>query len=145
MPPPRDRSRLWILLLAAPATLALLLWWARMVAAGAVGEQAVLERPEGEEVVLSLLEVISIEGPEDYVLGHGALRVPVRGPTEHLVVGSEVTVGGVVQQGHVRASWVEPAPGRPAKHLLGIVGLVLGLSLMTSVVRASPAGLVLRG
>jgi hypothetical protein len=141
----RDRSRLLILLLALPATLGLLLWWARMVQSGAVGELSVLERPEGEEVVLSLLEVLSIEGPEDYVLGHGALRVPVRGPTEHLVLGSEVTVGGVVEGGRVRASWVEPAPGRPAKHMLGIVGLLLGFGLMAGGVRPSREGLVLRG
>jgi hypothetical protein len=141
----RDRSRLLILLLAAPATTGLLLWWASMVQSGAVGELSVLDRAPGEEVVLSLLEVLSIEGPEDYVLGHGALRVPVRGPTEHLRVGTEVTVGGVVEEGWVRASWVEPAPGRPAKHALGILGLLVGFLLMAGVVRPSREGLVLRG
>lgn len=144
VPSPRDRSRLPLLLGASLGTILLLLWWGRGVREGTVGQLQVLDRPEGTEVVLSLLRVISIE-EEGYVVGQGTLRVPVRGPTEHLRVGEEITVGGRVEGDAVRASWVEPAPGRPAKRALGLLGLAIAGGLLLASVKPTRRGLLLRG
>src|SRR5262245_31159786 len=85
----------------AACLLGLMIWWARMTEAGRIGSVAVLDRPAGSEVVLSLLTVLSIDDPHHYVLGHAALRIPVEGDSGGLVVGEEVTVGGTVEGGFV--------------------------------------------
>lgn len=120
-------------------------WWAVGVDGGEIGQLRVTERPDGAEVVLSLLEVRAIEGPGRYVLGRGQLRVPVHGPTDALRPGEELTVGGVMRGGEVVEAWRAPAPDRPAKKALGLLGLALGAALAGVALRPVPGGLALRG
>ncbi|MEQ1508391.1 MAG: hypothetical protein ABMB14_39540 [Myxococcota bacterium] len=127
------------------AILALMGWWIGRTADGAIGAIQAVDQAPGTPVVLSLLTVIAIDGPEAYTVGHAALRIPVVGPTDALVVGSEVTVGGVVEPGRIRASWVEPAPSRPAKRRLGLAGLSVAALLAVGAVRIRPGGLAIRG
>jgi hypothetical protein len=123
----------------------LMVWWIRELDSGEIGAIDVLSEPAGSEVVLSLLRVISVEGPERYVVGHAALRIPIAAPSAERVVGEEVTIGGVVEGDHVRAAWVEPAPDRPLKYRLGLAGLALAAVLFVGATRVTRRGLVLRG
>lgn len=140
-----DRHR-WrsasVLLIGVVATFA---WWWSAAAAGRIGSVGVLDHPPGSEVVLSLLTVLEVAGPDRYVVGNAALRVPVAGPTASRVVGEEVTVGGVVEAGLVRERWVKQAPGRPAKRLLGLLGLAAGAVSWWAGARPTRGGWVLRG
>jgi hypothetical protein len=140
-----DRVRPVVALMSALGALALMMWWGMGTAAGEIGAVRVLDRPPGTSVVLSLLTVLSIDGPDQYVLGHAALRIPVVGPTAERVVGEEITIGGVVEEGRVRELWAETAPGRPEKRRLGLLGLAAAAALLGSAVRVERGGLALRG
>ncbi len=122
-----------------------LAWWGWASDAGRIGHARVLERPEGTEVVLSLLRVMSVEGERRYVVGSATLRVPVEGPTDGLVPGVEVTVGGVVRGDHVEERWRELATGRAAKKALGFAGLGLAGLVALLTLRLERGGLAVRG
>jgi hypothetical protein len=126
------------------AILAVMAWWLGATADGRVGATATLDEPVGTEVVVSLLTVLRIDGPNAYVLGNATLEVPVVGPTAGLSVGEDVTVGGTVAAGHVRARWLEHAPDRRAKKRLGVLGLAAAGGLALAGVRPTRAGLVIR-
>ena len=145
MPRLFDLSRLMLLLGPGLTTIVFMGWWGMQVSEGTVGDQGVLGHAPGETIVLSLLRVISIDGPSSYTVGQGSLVVPIEGPTGRLAVGAEVTIGGVVQEGSVRASFVQTAPGRPKKRALGLVGLALGGALFAASVRPSAGGLRIYG
>lgn len=120
-------------------------WWGAGTARGAIGAGGVREQPDGTEVVLSLLRVESIPSADRMVVGHAALHIPVEVNTAGRTVGEEVTVGGVVHDGVVRATWVQTAPARPYKLALGVAGLAIGAGLWAGSVRRTPSGFVLRG
>jgi len=103
---------------------------------------------EGREVVLSLVRVAEIHGPAHYAVEKGALRFEVRGPTAELLVGSEVSIGGVWRgaQGGLEQTWVEDrTDGRRGKRWLGGVGLLLVFGVFGTSVRWTREGLALRG
>jgi hypothetical protein len=126
------------------AIFAAMAWWARATASGAVGATATLDAPIGSEVVLSLVTVLRLGGPRAYVVGNATLEVPVIGPTAGLVRGEDVTVGGIVEAGHVRARWLEHAPDRRAKKGLGLLGLAASALIAAGSVRVAPGGLAIR-
>jgi hypothetical protein len=134
-----------MLVAALAGLLAVMGWWMAATARGEVGAFAVLDAPPGTEVVLSLLTVVSVDGPDRYTVGHAALHIPVVGPTTGIAPGREITLGGVVEAGHVRAAWVQPAPARRAKKGLGLAGLALGAALAAGSVRIGRSGLSIRG
>ena len=140
-----DRARPAVLLAALAGIGWVMAWCVDATASGRLGVQNVLDEPVGTEVVLSLLAVRSIDGPDTCTVGHAALRIPVVVPTDTLAVGSEVTIGGVVEDGFVRAMWVEDAPARPAKRLLGLVGLGVAGAVFAGGVRVGRGGLAVRG
>lgn len=140
-----DRARPVVVPVLLGALALLLVWWARATADGRVGIARVLDAPAGTAVVLSLLAVRSVDGPDRYVVGRGPLEIPVAGSTVGIVVGEELTVGGIVADGHVVERWRAPAPARPAKKALGIAGLLLAGGVLSLGVRATPRGLATRG
>jgi hypothetical protein len=119
-------------------------WWMGATADGRVGATATLASPVGTDVVLSLLTVLRIEGPSAYVVGNATLEIPVVGPTAGISVGEDVTVGATVEQGHVRARWLEHAPDRRAKKRLGILGLGTAAAIGGAAVRLTRGGAVIR-
>lgn len=133
-----DRARPTMALALLAALALLCAWWVRATADGRIGNFRVLDEPLGTDVVLSLQRVLSVDGPDRYVVGNAAVRIPVQGPTAGLVVGEEVTVGGVVGSGAVVAAWTREAPARPAKRALGLAGLALGCGVFALGVRGRP-------
>lgn len=140
-----DRARPAVLLAALAGIGWVMAWCVGATSSGRLGVTTVLDEPVGTEVVLSLVAVRTIEGPDTCTVGHAALRIPVVVPTDTLTVGSEVTIGGVVEDGFVRAQWVEDAPARPAKRLLGLVGLGVAGVVFAGAVRVDRGGLSVRG
>jgi hypothetical protein len=140
-----DRSRAVSIPVLLVAIALLLAWWVRATADGRVGVLRILDEPPGSEVVLSLLRVRSIDGPDRYVVGKASTSIPVVGTSAGLRVGEELTVGGVVGEGFVEERWRAPAPARPAKKALGVAGLLIAAVVLGVGVRRSPEGLVPRG
>jgi hypothetical protein len=140
-----DRARPIVLLVALAGILWVMLWFADATATGRLGVVTVLDEPVGSDVVLSLVGVRSLDGPDRYTVGHAALQIPVVGPTEGLRAGEDVTIGGVVDDGFIRARWVEHAPARPAKRRLGLIGLGVAGVVFLGAVRVGRGGLAVRG
>lgn len=140
-----DRRRPWVAAASVAGCLYMMGWWNAGTARGAIGATGVTDQPDGTEVVLSLLRVEAIPAPGELVVGHAALHIPVRADTSARTVGEEITIGGVVQGGVVRAAWIETAPQRPLKHALGVVGLIVGAALWVASVRWTSSGFALRG
>lgn len=142
------------LALALICGLTLLLMAGQFVYAHTVGNQGyrgyIEGRPEldGTEVVLSLMQVSAIQDANHYQLMEGGVVLNVEGPTQDLVVGHDVTVGGRYDASTrtTHAEWVEQrGAGRVAKMWLGILGVFLSLVLVAMSVRPAPGGLVIRG
>lgn len=97
----------------------------------------------GEQLVLPLQRVIAIDGPDTYQVGRVEGRMAVRGPSQGLAVGEEITVGGLRTSEGLVAEFVEHHPWRPWKRRLGLVGIVIvgGLLLAAFAVRRTPAGM----
>ncbi|MCA9493717.1 MAG: hypothetical protein KC621_27480 [Myxococcales bacterium] len=127
------------------AIVALLAWWGWATDQGWIGNVRVLDRPEGEPVVLSLLTVLEVADAEHYVVGNSSLAVPVAGSSAGLSPGLEVTVGGTVREGYVEEGWHEIATGRAGKKRLGFVGLALVGLIVAGTVRGTRQGLAIRG
>ena len=140
-----DRARPAVLLVAVAGIVGIMAWCVHATATGRLGVASVLDEPLGSEVVLSLVAVRAIEGPDRCIVGHAALEIPVVGPTDGLGVGEEVTIGGVVEDGFVRSRWIEDAPARPAKRRLGLVGLGIAGAVFLGSVRPGRGGLAVRG
>lgn len=141
------RGRLAYLGVAGAAMAASMVWWGWAATTGRTGLVAVLAQPPGTDVVLSLVTVRAIDGPDRYTVGHAALAIPVIGPVDGLTVGEELTVGGSVGAGAVVASWIAPAPDRTRKKRLGLTGIAVGAALAFASLRYDRArrGLMLRG
>lgn len=102
----------------------------------------------GAEVVISLKRVVSIEGPNHFTMDNASLTLSIEGPTDGLLVGEEVSVGGIYDAPSktIRSQWIEHrAEGRAAKRLLGVAGLFLTGCMVLLTVRRDPDGWVLRG
>jgi hypothetical protein len=140
-----DRARPFVLLAALAGIGWVMAWCVGATSDGKLGTLTVLDEPIGTEVVLSLVAVRSIDGPDTCTVGHAALQIPVVVPTDLLRLGTEVTIGGVVEDWFVRARWVEDAPGRPAKRRLGLIGLAVAGTLFAGSVRPGRGGLAVRG
>lgn len=140
-----DRARPAVLLVALAGIGWVMAWCVGATSTGRLGATTVLDEPVGTEVVLSLVAVRSIDGPDTATVGHAALQIPIVAPTDTLVVGTEVTIGGVVEDGFVRARWVEDAPARPAKRRLGLVGLAVAGVAFVGSVRWGRGGFAVRG
>ncbi|MCB9689458.1 MAG: hypothetical protein H6735_30755 [Alphaproteobacteria bacterium] len=123
----------------------LLGWWGWATGQGWIGNVRVLDRPQGDEVVLSLLTVLEVPDADHYVVGNSSLAVPVQGASTGLHPGQDVTVGGTVRDGYVEAAWHEVAPGRTGKKRLGFVGLALVGLVVAGTLRVTRRGLELRG
>lgn len=140
-----DAHRVPVAVASALGAACMMIWWGWASDRGAIGAVAVLDRPLGERVVLSLLRVEAITPPDRLVVGHADLHVPVRADVTGRVLGEEITIGGVVERDEVRAEWIEAAPHRPAKHALGILGLAVAGALWVGATRVTRDGLALRG
>lgn len=88
------------------------------------------DQHDGDELVLSIFRVDEVVDGEGYIVEKGFLYVPIRGPTDGLVVGQEISVGGAFQADDlvVVEDWREIHHWRKAKKALGVAGLaVIGL------------------
>lgn len=140
-----DRRRPVLAALLVVCAVVLVGWWIRAIDLGRLGDQRVLASPDGTTVVLSLLRVRSIVGPDRFVVGSATLDVPIEGPTADLVVGQELYIGGTVVDGRVVQAWREGAPNRPAKWAFGLLGVAAAALLAVGAVTPTRAGLVVRG
>lgn len=125
-------------------------WWTACIQDGRVGNAGLVMRSEahhGEQVVLTLARVVDVQGPDRWRVAEGDLHLDVLGPSLGRREGEELTVIGRwdAQQHAIVAQEVHPAPGRNAKKLLGIAGLVALAWMLPHWVRPGPGGLVLRG
>ncbi len=115
-------------------------WWSWLQYDGRVGYEVMMKRPaslDGQEVTLSLMEVTAITDANHYDVKKGGVHLEVRGPTAGLVVGEEVSVGGVF---HASGRWVDEgwradAPLRPWKKRFGYVGLIVIAGLVAFGIR----------
>jgi len=105
-------------------------WWSWQVHDGRIGDNRFMKRPQtldGQDVVLSLVEVTAVQGADRYEVEKGTLHLTVLGPTEALTVGEEVSVGGQFSAGpmEVEERWRVGGELRPWKRRLGVLGLLL--------------------
>jgi len=125
-------------------------WWAGLVQDGTIGNAGLILRSEerdGDRVVLSLVRVLEIRGPERWRVAEGDLELDVIGPAAERRAGEELTVVGRwdAERRAVVAAEVHPAPGRRAKKWLGVAGLVALAALLPLWIRPSRGGLRLDG
>ncbi len=122
-----DRHRLPVALAVVVFLVATSLYWVWMVVTLQVGDWHAIQHPRahpGEEIVLSLWDVTSVDGPGAYHLGKSGHEVAVAGPTAGLAVGDSLSVGVEIgPAGDFTQQWLEPHPARPAKKWAGIVSL----------------------
>ncbi len=138
-----SRSRVAALVVLLVLLAALVDSWARAVRTGLAGP--VTSAEEGDIVTVSLFEVAWIRPPDHYGLRRNGRVLVVEGPTPGLVVGEEITVRGVVSEGHLVEQWRAVAPRRRAKKWLGGLGLLLTVGVAVATIRVTPRGLALRG
>lgn len=125
-------------------------WWAGLVQDGTIGNAGLVLDPharDGDRVVLSLVRVLEVQGPERWRVAEGDLHLDVIGASVGRRVGEELTVVGRWDAGRcaVVAEEVHPAPGRRGKKLLGIAGIAALVALLPLWMRPTREGLTLRG
>jgi len=129
-----NRSRRWVAGVLGILLVLLCAWWSWLVHDGRIGDNRFMKRPgslDGQEVVLSLVEVIALHAPDRYEVEKGSLHLSVSGPTAGLSVGEEIYVGGVfsAERGEVAEQWRAHGTLRPWKRRLGLLGLVVAGAL----------------
>ena len=127
------------------AVLLLMAQWDAATLRGDVGYLRLRQPPEGWSGTIPLAEVIEIQPPSAYVLRKSSVRIEVLGPTAGLEVGQEWSVRGTFRGGRLVQAWRAPAPDRPAKKRLGILGLAITGAVLVVSVRPVSGGLALRG
>jgi hypothetical protein len=140
----------WFGLASAGTLGALVVWWCVLHAYGwhdygvEVGSAGI----DGERVVLSLVRVVAIDGPQGFDVEKGSDTVRVLGPSSGMAVGDELSVGGVwrVEAHAVESAWIEQhTEGRRAKRLLGGLGMLMAMGAWLWVVGGRPGSWRLRG
>ena len=105
-------------------------WWSWLQVDGRVGTSRLMKRPEtldGQQIVLSLVEVIAVHGSDHYEVEKGTTQLDITGATAGLEIGEEGSIGGVFHASEMRLDedWRVRAMLRPWKRGLGILGLLL--------------------
>lgn len=122
-----DRYRLPVALVTAGLLLATSLYWVWLLTTLQVGDWHAIVHPtahSGEEIVLSLWDVTSVDGPNRYHLAKSGHEVEVVGPTAGLGVGDSVSVEVEIgSTGAMTEHWREAHPRRAAKKWAGILSL----------------------
>ena len=131
------RSLLALVLLVAVATS-----WTMWASTGEMTPEREYER-QGE-ALLSLFQVQRIDA-DHAVLTKGGRRFLVEGLPADVVVGEELSVGAIPQDGVWQARWVTRHPLRPAKRVLGFVGLFVTAGLLAVSVRIRDRRVWFRG
>jgi len=125
-----NRNRMAVTPILMLLLAALMGWWSWLQHDGRVGYHRMTKRPlsmDGQQVVLSLVEVIAINGADLYEVEQGSAHFEVRGPTAGLVLGEEVSVGGLFHASGARVdeAWRTHGTLRPWKRRFGYMGLVV--------------------
>ena len=145
-----DRYRAGMVPLLTLFLIALMGWWSWLQHDGQIGFSRMMKRPgsvDGQQVVLSLVEVTAITATDRFEVERGSAHFEVKGPTTGLVVGEEVSVGGVFHANgsQVDQAWLVHATMRPWKRRLGYAGLVVLAGMLAVGVRRQGRELVVHG
>ncbi len=132
---------------ATIALVGIFAYWSRLASTGQLGAPGPGDARDGEEILLTLVAVDGIDGPDRFVVLQGAERVAVLGASAQVAVGEDVTLAGtwVEADQAIRLDWLEHAPGRGAKKRLGLVGLAFLLVALPLWFRREGRGFAIRG
>ncbi len=133
-------------ILAAFVLVGIFAYWSHLASTGQLGAPGPGDARDGDAILLTLVAVDRVDGPDRFVVLQGAERVAVLGASAQVTVGEDVTLAGtwVAADDAIRLDWLEHAPGRGAKKRLGLVGLVVLLLALPAWFRWD-RGAVLRG
>lgn len=131
---------------ATMALIGIVAYWARLATTGSLGAPGPGDALDGQEILLTLVAVDEVPGPDRFVVLQGAERVAILGASDEVIVGEDVTLAGtwVEAERAIRLDWLEHAPGRGAKKQLGFVGLAFLVAALPMWFRWD-RGVILRG